>query len=132
MTRVRQVSDIIVCKPGPGVASEAALLGLPILVEWSAFTLPQEVPRDGGRGLPGEGLNVGGSGGGWGGGILTGGWGGGCSWRCAGVNCLMGLQVAVCKWVVSRGLGLGFSRMGQLAGLADRVCGLMGPFDPKR
>ena len=42
------MSDMIVCKPGPGVASEAALLGLPILVEWSAFTLPQEVSR--GRG----------------------------------------------------------------------------------
>jgi len=77
-----QVSDMIVCKPGPGVASEAALLGLPILVEWSAFTLPQEV--------------------------------------------------AVCKWVVSRGLGLGFSRMGQLAALVDRVCSLLGPFDTAR
>jgi hypothetical protein len=38
----------------------------------------------------------------------------------------------VCKWVVSRGLGLGFSRMGQLAALVDRVCGLLGPFDPAR
>mmetsp|Transcript_5212 Transcript_5212/g.16671 ORF Transcript_5212/g.16671 Transcript_5212/m.16671 type:complete len:561 (+) Transcript_5212:470-2152(+) len=38
-----EISDMIVCKPGPGVTSEAALLGLPILVEWSPFTLPQEV-----------------------------------------------------------------------------------------
>jgi hypothetical protein len=38
----------------------------------------------------------------------------------------------VCKWVVSRGLGLGFSRMGQLARLVDRMCELLGPFDPRR
>lgn len=43
MTAVLQLADFCVCKPGPGVASEAALLGLPMIVEWSAFTLPQEV-----------------------------------------------------------------------------------------
>ena len=37
-----QLSDMIVCKPGPGVCSEAALLGVPIIVQYSVFTLPQE------------------------------------------------------------------------------------------
>ncbi len=61
--------------------------------------------------------------------------GGGRGWLRQG-NALdagwVGRQVAVCKWVVSRGLGLGFSRMGQLAALVDRVCCLLGPFDSAR
>ena len=38
-----QLVDFCVCKPGPGVCSEAALVGLPMIVEWGMFTLPQEV-----------------------------------------------------------------------------------------
>jgi hypothetical protein len=59
-----------VCKPGPGVASEACALALPMIIEWSAFTLPQEVP--------------------------------------------------VSRWVVERGLGLGFAKIDQITGCVER------------
>jgi len=70
-----QLADMIVCKPGPGVCSEAALLGVPIIVEWSCFTLPQEV--------------------------------------------------AVCKWILNRGLGLGFTRSSQLISQVNRMCEML-------
>ena len=70
-----QLSDMIVCKPGPGVCSEAALLGVPIIVQYSVFTLPQEV--------------------------------------------------AVCKWVLNRGLGLGFARLGQLVAQVNRMLDML-------
>uniref|UniRef100_A0A7S4M0J3 Monogalactosyldiacylglycerol synthase n=1 Tax=Guillardia theta TaxID=55529 RepID=A0A7S4M0J3_GUITH len=77
-----KLSDMIVCKPGPGVCSEAALLGVPILVEWSCFTLPQEV--------------------------------------------------AVCKWVLLRGLGLGFTNPRQLVWQVDRMCSLLNEPEAKK
>eukprot|EP00293_Proteomonas_sulcata_P013384 CAMPEP_0184302306 /NCGR_PEP_ID=MMETSP1049-20130417/12313_1 /TAXON_ID=77928 /ORGANISM="Proteomonas sulcata, Strain CCMP704" /LENGTH=297 /DNA_ID=CAMNT_0026613567 /DNA_START=9 /DNA_END=902 /DNA_ORIENTATION=- len=67
-----QVSDMMICKPGPGCCSEAALLGVPMIVEWAPFTLPQEV--------------------------------------------------AVCKWILNRGLGFGFCRVSQLLDQVERMC----------
>lgn len=37
-----QVSDFLIGKPGPGSISEALLMGLPVIVERNAWTLPQE------------------------------------------------------------------------------------------
>jgi len=51
------------------------MLGVPIIVEWSVFTLPQEV--------------------------------------------------AVCKWVLNRGLGLGFTRKRQLLDQVNRMCDML-------
>lgn len=70
-----QLADMIVCKPGPGVCSEAALLGVPIIVEWSCWTLAQEVE--------------------------------------------------VSRWVMKRGLGLGFARTSQLVAQVNRMCELL-------
>jgi hypothetical protein len=71
-----QLVDFCVCKPGPGVCSEAALVGLPMIVEWGMFTLPQEV--------------------------------------------------AVGRWILERGLGLGFSNNSQITGCVERMCMMMG------
>ncbi len=40
--RYMQVSDFLVGKPGPGSISEALKMGLPVIVERNAWTLPQE------------------------------------------------------------------------------------------
>jgi 1,2-diacylglycerol 3-beta-galactosyltransferase len=37
-----QISDFFVGKPGPGCVSEAAVMGLPMIVESNAWTMPQE------------------------------------------------------------------------------------------
>lgn len=38
-----QISDVVVCKPGPGVVTEATCIGLPVVVEFNVSTLAQEV-----------------------------------------------------------------------------------------
>jgi 1,2-diacylglycerol 3-beta-galactosyltransferase len=37
-----QLSDFFIGKPGPGSVSEAIAMGLPVIVERNAWTLPQE------------------------------------------------------------------------------------------
>jgi 1,2-diacylglycerol 3-beta-galactosyltransferase len=37
-----QLADYFIGKPGPGSISEAAFMGLPVIVERNAWTLPQE------------------------------------------------------------------------------------------
>jgi 1,2-diacylglycerol 3-beta-galactosyltransferase len=37
-----QLADFFIGKPGPGSVSEALLMGLPVVVERNAWTLPQE------------------------------------------------------------------------------------------
>lgn len=39
-----RLADVLVCKPGPGVCTEAALLGVPMLLDVACKTMPQEVP----------------------------------------------------------------------------------------
>ena len=40
--RYMQVADYFIGKPGPGSISEAVAMGLPVIVERNAWTLPQE------------------------------------------------------------------------------------------
>jgi 1,2-diacylglycerol 3-beta-galactosyltransferase len=40
--RFMQLSDFFIGKPGPGSISEAVAMGLPVIVETNAWTLPQE------------------------------------------------------------------------------------------
>ena len=40
--RYMQLADYFIGKPGPGSISEAVFMGLPVIVERNAFTLPQE------------------------------------------------------------------------------------------
>ena len=40
--RFMRLSDIFIGKPGPGSISEAVAMGLPVIVESNAWTLPQE------------------------------------------------------------------------------------------
>jgi UDP-N-acetylglucosamine:LPS N-acetylglucosamine transferase len=42
MPRFMQMSDFFIGKPGPGSLSEALFMGLPVIVERNAWTLPQE------------------------------------------------------------------------------------------
>ena len=42
MPRFMQMSDFFIGKPGPGSLSEALYMGLPVIVERNAWTLPQE------------------------------------------------------------------------------------------
>lgn len=42
MPRFMQLSDFFIGKPGPGSLSEALFMGLPVVVERNAWTLPQE------------------------------------------------------------------------------------------
>jgi 1,2-diacylglycerol 3-beta-galactosyltransferase len=42
MPRFMQMSDFMIGKPGPGSLSEALFMGLPVIVERNAWTLPQE------------------------------------------------------------------------------------------
>lgn len=42
MPRYMQMSDFFIGKPGPGSLSEALFMGLPVIVERNAWTLPQE------------------------------------------------------------------------------------------
>ncbi len=42
MPRFMQVADFFIGKPGPGSLSEALCMGLPVIVERNAWTLPQE------------------------------------------------------------------------------------------
>ena len=40
--RYMQLADYFIGKPGPGSISEAVFMGLPVIVERNAWTLPQE------------------------------------------------------------------------------------------
>jgi 1,2-diacylglycerol 3-beta-galactosyltransferase len=40
--RFMQLADFFIGKPGPGSISEAVAMGLPVIVETNAWTLPQE------------------------------------------------------------------------------------------
>ncbi|MEJ2006938.1 MAG: glycosyltransferase [Acidobacteriota bacterium] len=42
MPRFMRISDFFIGKPGPGSLSEALFMGLPVIVERNAWTLPQE------------------------------------------------------------------------------------------
>jgi 1,2-diacylglycerol 3-beta-galactosyltransferase len=42
MPRFMQLADFFIGKPGPGSISEAVAMGLPVIVETNAWTLPQE------------------------------------------------------------------------------------------
>jgi 1,2-diacylglycerol 3-beta-galactosyltransferase len=42
MPRFMRISDFLIGKPGPGSISEAVAMGLPVIVETNAWTLPQE------------------------------------------------------------------------------------------
>jgi Glycosyltransferase family 28 C-terminal domain len=42
MPRLMQMADFFIGKPGPGSLSEALFMGLPVIVERNAWTLPQE------------------------------------------------------------------------------------------
>jgi UDP-N-acetylglucosamine:LPS N-acetylglucosamine transferase len=42
VNRYMQISDFFIGKPGPASVSEALLMGLPVIVERNAWTLPQE------------------------------------------------------------------------------------------
>jgi 1,2-diacylglycerol 3-beta-galactosyltransferase len=42
VNRYMQISDFFIGKPGPASISEALLMGLPVIVERNAWTLPQE------------------------------------------------------------------------------------------
>ena len=42
MPRFMQIADFFIGKPGPGSLSEALFMGLPVIVERNAWTLPQE------------------------------------------------------------------------------------------
>ena len=42
VNRYMQLADFFIGKPGPGSLSEALAMGLPVIVECNAWTLPQE------------------------------------------------------------------------------------------